>query len=99
MPYSNGQFEEPDNDDRAEWACSGLVAYAMETRNDPGDQEINYLSDDPDEKEHVEEVVSDFLCDLRHLLDKAGISFDAMLTRSAMHYVEEYEHQDEPSGD
>lgn len=34
MPYINGQFEEPTNEDRARWAEVALDAYRAEVRGD-----------------------------------------------------------------
>lgn len=75
MPY-----EEPTNEDRANWALAALEAFEGETRTDR------------------ECALSDLLADLRHLADRAGEDWDALLAHADMHYREEIEEdmEDEP---
>jgi len=90
MPYVNGAFEEPNNGNRASWARTGVNAYAAETRHSPSEQVIDMTT--PDEwpgRDHAEEVISDFLGDLRHLCKELGLDFDELSERGNGHY--EYE--------
>lgn len=68
MPYFGESFTEPDNIDRAGWANAALDTFAALTHSDPREQSV-----DPEDKEFLEEVAGDLICDLMHLLHQAGI--------------------------
>lgn len=75
---------EPTNEDRAEWARKSLWTYVEETRYGSSDYEL-----EPDNKDNNEEVIGDFLSDLRHLCDALGIDWDSVNSSGAMHHREE----------
>lgn len=95
MPYMDGNFFEPDNEDRAGFANIALDAYARETRHDPREQSV-----DMGDADHVTEVMSDLVCDLMHLADAAGVEFDQILESARSNYdfevMEEEDEDDEP---
>jgi hypothetical protein len=81
---------EPDNEDRAGFALSGVEAYARTTRSGSSEQTVSVDGPDDEEgREHAEEVISDLLCDLRHLCDVLGVNFQMTLGRSLRDYTEE----------
>lgn len=91
---------EPNNEDRAEWARVGVNAYAEETRFDPNEQVVELEGpDDQDGKDHAEEVISDLLCDMRHLCDVLGISFQGMLERSHSNYTQDVAEEKHKAGE
>lgn len=65
------------NADRAEWATHALLSYAT------GKEGGTELYDE------LEIVLTDLLCDLRHMADRDNIGFIACLDRACMHYNEE----------
>lgn len=88
MPYKDGAFMEPDNEDRAGFANVALDAYAGETRHNPREQHVDVL-----DKEHVEEVMGDLLCDLMHLAKLAGVDFDQVVESGRFNF--EFEAEEE----
>lgn len=95
MPYEDGVFVEPTNEDRAGWAMTALNAYAKETRS-TGEQEIVIDHDEEDATEQLEEVAGDLLCDLMHLLRKHGVDPTDIIDRGYMHFnAEEAEAEDD----
>jgi hypothetical protein len=85
---------EPDNEDRAGFACTAVEAYAAITRFDPREQKISVDGpEDTDGREHAEEVMSDLLGDMRHLAKSLGIDWDTINERGAGHF--EYESEEE----
>jgi hypothetical protein len=70
---------EPNNRDRAEWARLAVNAYAEETRH--GLQEQTVSGETEEDRDHAEEVIGDLFCDLHHLCDVLGVSFDEVLRR------------------
>lgn len=86
MPWNNGQFEEPDNNDRAEWANQALTAYSEATR--PA-EEVELTLGNEDDKEEFQTRLGDLLCDLRHLADQWGVDYDEANDNGLGNYVEE----------
>lgn len=78
---------EPTNADRADWARVGVHAYAEETRHDPREQTVS--GETEEDRDHAEEVISDLLCDMRHLADVLGINFQEVLGRSLRDYTQD----------
>lgn len=76
-------MSEVTNTTRAGWARTALEAYIGETRHGGG-YELTL-----DNSENNEEVIGDFLCDLRHLCDDLGLDFEVLAERGAMHHREE----------
>jgi hypothetical protein len=64
-------YREPTNEDRASWAEVAVEAFKKETRM---------------EGEDLETCMGDLLCDLRHLADAEGLSWDGLLHKGDMHY-------------
>ena len=91
MPYMGDSFTEPDNSDRAEWANAALDTFAALTHSDPREQSV-----DPEDKDYLEEVAGDLMCDLFHLLNQAGIDPEEVIPTARYNY--EFE-RDEENGD
>jgi hypothetical protein len=72
----NNELPHPTNVDRANWAYNALATFGVET--------FGRLAE-----EDAHTVISDFLCDLRHLCRMNGLDFDSLLARADGHYVEE----------
>lgn len=90
MPMNEDGFNEPDNNDRADFANDAVSAYFVRTRpSDPYPEDISAL--DEDDREALTEALGDMLCDLQHWADVAGIDFDDRLETGRMHYGEEVE--------
>jgi hypothetical protein len=64
------------NDQRAAWAEDALEQFASQTR---------HRADDRD----WEEIVSDFLSNMHHFCDRAGLNWGACVDRGHDHYYEE----------
>jgi hypothetical protein len=75
------------NADRAGWARTALDAYVDETRS-PCASAYELT---PENKDNNEEVIGDFLCDLRHLCDALGLDWESLNDSGAMHYRDEAE--------
>ena len=71
------------NHDRADWARAAIDTYAAATRGRSDEQRIDEANPD-----NAEEIISDFLADLRHLVDELDLTvdFDALSARGAYHY-------------
>lgn len=83
-------MSEPTNEERAEWARTAANAFAAETRYDPREQVISVTGpDDTEGKDNAKEILSDLLCDTRHLCNVLGISFNEILGRSLSDYTED----------
>lgn len=76
------------NEDRAGFADVAVDAYHLRTRHVVG-PDIN----DPEE---WEEVMSDLLCDLRHLADVRGLDWNVLLARGVSHYMAEIDEANAP---
>jgi hypothetical protein len=86
MPYDeNGVYREPTNADRAGWARAAVQAHCDLTRFNPADRDLTV-------EENLDEVASDLLCDLAHLL--GGDRFTACLETGLSNYAEEV-HEEE----
>lgn len=70
------------NADRANWAEVGLVAFSRTVYAD------GYAA------EPIEEIVSDFMCDLFHFCDKRELDWDKLNDRAAATYLEEKKEED-----
>ena len=68
------------NNDRADWASEGVIAFAKTT---------GQLTESP-----LEQILMDFLCDLRHWADRENIDWDRVTNRADAHYYEERGHVD-----
>jgi hypothetical protein len=64
------------NDQRAAWAQESLEQFASETRYRPEDRDW-------------EEIVSDFLSNVRHFCDRTDVNWVACVNRADNHYYEE----------
>ena len=84
----------PSNRDRREFVKLGLDAYCLRTRHRTWDEYTTApTAEEADAAAH--EVISDFLCDLLHLVDDvAGGDFDGLLHRARNHYIEEWQDED-----
>ena len=88
MPMNEDGFNEPDNNDRADFANDAVSAYFERTRpSDPYPAEIGAL--DEDDREALAEALGDLLCDLQHWADLTGADFDHCLENGRYHYSEE----------
>jgi O-succinylbenzoate synthase len=96
MPYKEGVFVEPDNEDRAGWAHVALNAFAKETRNDPREQEVEISDDEIGGRDQLEEVAGDLICDLMHLLKLHGLEPEEIIATARYNF--EFE-EDEEAGD
>ena len=67
----NNSLPSPTNCERAEWAYNGLKTFAFET-----------FSEDAETMEDAETVISDFLCDLRHLCRMNNLDYDEIDDRA-----------------
>lgn len=92
MPYMGEVFTEPDNEDRANWALAALNTFAKETHFDPREQTV-----DPEDKDYLEEVAGDLICDLMHLLHQAGIDPEEVIPTARYNF--NYELEDEAQAD
>lgn len=88
MPYMADGFTEPDNSDRAEWALEALNTFAKLTHYDPREQSV-----DPEDKDYLEGLASDLICDLMHLLNQAGIEPEEVIPTARYNY--EFERDEE----
>lgn len=92
MPYKGGVYVEPTNEDRAGWALCGLNEYSRQTRHD-----VVYIDPDPaaeDRTGDLEEVASDMLCDLMHLLRRHGVDPTDIIDRAYSHFHAEVEEEE-----
>lgn len=89
----------PNNRDRAEWVRDALSTYCERTRHERwNDYTAAPTAGEIEANQH--EVISDFVCDLMHLVDDLfGGDFDGVLTRARNHYVEEIEEGCDCDGD
>lgn len=65
------------NESRAGWAGRAVDAFA---------DEVFHRDED---REELDTVLGDLLCDLRHWCDRKGLNFHEILNRSNLHYAEE----------
>lgn len=70
----------PTNDDRAEWACAALDAFAKRT---------GQASDDYPNEDQFREIAGDPLCDLFHTATNAGVTPSELLRRARVHFGSE----------
>lgn len=85
MPWINGEFQEPNNEDRANFAWAAVNAYAAETRSG-GERVVSDPRLSTDTRAQAEEVISDLLCDLRHLAVAWDIDWEAVDERGRWHF-------------
>ena len=78
------RVEEPTNNQRADWAMHGLLAFA----------EITGLRNERNQ-EDLDIIVGDFLADLMHLCDSEEIDIESMMQRADSHYREEVEMEED----
>jgi hypothetical protein len=71
---------EPSNDQRADWALDGLLAFAEKTGLR---SKTNH--------EDLETIVGDFLCNLLHLCDREDIDFESVMDDAQFAHDEEVE--------
>ena len=89
----------PSNRERREFVKIGLDAYCLRTRHQTWD-EYTAATNARDIEALQHEVVSDFVCDLMHLVDDCfGGDLDGVLSRARNHYIEELEQDCECSDD
>jgi hypothetical protein len=84
MPYRDGSYAEPTNDDRAEWALAAVNAHAALTHYRPDEQAVSY--DDLTAPTIASEYVGDLLADLMHLCDATGNDFAELLDGARNNY-------------
>lgn len=83
----------PNNRDRADWVRDALDTYCYRTRHE-GWKGYTAAPTAEEIEANQHEVISDFVCDLMHLVDDLfGGDFDGVLTRARNHYVEEIEEE------
>lgn len=68
--------DQPTNNERASWANTAVSAMAVETMDDP-------------QSEDQATLISDLLCNLRHLCDAEGLSFGDLDRGAHRTYLEE----------
>lgn len=73
-------YDEPTNEDRAEWARAGVWAFGEET---------NQIRKDGSMNDELETITQDLLSDIMHLCDVEGFDFDDVLRRARGNYDEE----------
>jgi hypothetical protein len=100
MPYINGEYREPTNEDRAGWALAAANEYADQTRMNWDFTALDSRSsDDAEDTEALgelrAEVISDLLGDLMHLCDRYGLDFADLSERGAEHHGEEVREEQE----
>jgi hypothetical protein len=80
MPYENGEFREPNNDDRAGWAAKAVETFARQTKQlKEGDELPPVDAEGPND--WWEEVLGDLVADLIHLTDRLGIEWGDVVIR------------------
>jgi hypothetical protein len=88
MPYVNGEFREPNNDDRAGWAAAAVETFARQTKQLKAGDELPPV-DAEGPNDWWEEVLGDLVCDMIHLTNKLGIEWGDVVIRGEGAYEEE----------
>lgn len=90
MPYIDDVFMEPDNYDRAQWALIALDAFANETHHDPREKSV-----DPSDTDFLQEIASDLICDLMHLLKQSDLDPEEIIASARYNFEFEVDEEEE----
>jgi len=91
MPHVNGEWREPNIDDRVAWAATAVETFARQTNQLKSGEELPPVdADGPND--WWEEAISDLVADLAHLTDRLGLQWGDVVIRAENahdHEVEE----------